>query len=152
MTEQRRRRTVKAVRSENEEGDVVEAVDEVTQTDITDPFTGETARVVEETRTTRVVDLPGEQSHSLEIDPVATQDGGLYRCAVTDDCGTTFTRAAALDVLCLADFNRDGGVDGADVESFFIDWEAGTADTNRDGGVDGMDVQTFFLAWQSGGC
>ncbi len=65
MTEQRRRRTVKAVRSENEEGDVVEAVDEVTQTDITDPFTGETARVVEETRTTRVVDLPGEQAPDL---------------------------------------------------------------------------------------
>lgn len=65
MTESRRRRTVKAVASENEEGDVVEAVDEVIETDITDLETGATARVTEETRTTRVVDLPGEQSPEL---------------------------------------------------------------------------------------
>ena len=26
---------------------------------------------------------------------------------------------------CVADFNRDGGIDGADVEAFFALWEAG---------------------------
>ena len=55
---------------------------------------------------------------------------------------------------CIADFNSDGGVDGADVESFFVSWQDGEddADVNADGGVDGSDVETFFVAWESGGC
>jgi T5SS/PEP-CTERM-associated repeat protein len=55
---------------------------------------------------------------------------------------------------CPADFNQDGGVDGADVDAFFTAWEAGdsAADVNQDGGVDGSDVDTFFLAWEAGGC
>jgi hypothetical protein len=56
--------------------------------------------------------------------------------------------------VCIADHNGDGGVDGADVEAFFLDWQdsAPCADANRDGGVDGGDVETFFLTWQTGGC
>lgn len=55
---------------------------------------------------------------------------------------------------CPADFDQSGGVDGADVESFFLAWEAGqaTADTNHDGAVDGDDVQVFFGVWEAGGC
>ena len=55
---------------------------------------------------------------------------------------------------CAADHNQDGGVDGADVEAFFLDWQDSIpcADANRDGGVDGGDVEAFFLAWQTGGC
>ncbi|MBL9001671.1 MAG: hypothetical protein JNK25_11100 [Phycisphaerae bacterium] len=55
---------------------------------------------------------------------------------------------------CAADFNRDGGVDGSDVEAFFLTWELGEAcgDTNLDGGVDGGDVEAFFLVWEQGGC
>lgn len=55
---------------------------------------------------------------------------------------------------CIADYNEDGGVDGADVEAFFLDWEAGdaNADVNEDGGVDGADVEVFFIAWEEGGC
>jgi hypothetical protein len=55
---------------------------------------------------------------------------------------------------CPADFNQDGGVDGADVDAFFAEWEAGnsTADTNQDGGVDGSDIDFFFAAWEAGGC
>jgi hypothetical protein len=53
---------------------------------------------------------------------------------------------------CLADFNGDGGVDGADVEAFFRVWETGEAggDVNQDGGVDGADIGTFITAWQVG--
>lgn len=56
--------------------------------------------------------------------------------------------------LCYADYDQNGGVDGADVEAFFTDWQAGlsAADTNEDGGVDGQDVQVFFVQWQAGGC
>ncbi|MBL9002064.1 MAG: hypothetical protein JNK25_13105 [Phycisphaerae bacterium] len=58
------------------------------------------------------------------------------------------------DDFCPADFNQDGGVDGADVDAFFAAWEAGEpiADVNQDGGVDGADVDTFFAAWEAGGC
>lgn len=55
---------------------------------------------------------------------------------------------------CPADYNQDGGVDGNDVEAFFIDWEnaAPAADVNQDGGVDGGDVEAFFSVWERGGC
>jgi glucose/arabinose dehydrogenase len=55
---------------------------------------------------------------------------------------------------CVADFNRDGGVDGSDVEAFFNQWELGapSADVNFDGGVDGSDIEVFFLQWTNGGC
>jgi uncharacterized membrane protein len=66
-----------------------------------------------------------------------------------------FPRAFLLSPFrCVADFNQDGGVDGADIESFFLAWEAGEvlADVNADGGVDGADVESFFLIWSSGSC
>ena len=52
-----------------------------------------------------------------------------------------------------ADFNIDGGVDGADIEAFFIAWQAGEAhaDFNLDGGIDGSDIEAFFIAWENGG-
>lgn len=55
---------------------------------------------------------------------------------------------------CFADFNGDGGVDGTDVEVFFLTWAQGldAADTNLDGGVDGSDVEVFFRQWSLGGC
>lgn len=55
---------------------------------------------------------------------------------------------------CVADFNDDGGVDGADLAAFFPAWAraAACADANVDGGVDGGDVEAFFLVWQAGGC
>lgn len=59
-----------------------------------------------------------------------------------------------LGAACPADFNQDGGVDGGDLESFFLAWEAAdsSADVNQDGGIDGSDVETFFIAWEAGGC
>jgi hypothetical protein len=55
---------------------------------------------------------------------------------------------------CFADFNQDGGVDGADVEDFYLVWQEGQsgADVNQDGGVDGADVEAFFGQWAAGGC
>lgn len=53
---------------------------------------------------------------------------------------------------CFADYNQDGGVDGADIESFFLDFEQGLSDINLDGGVDGQDVEAFFIQWENGGC
>lgn len=57
-------------------------------------------------------------------------------------------------VTCFADFNQDGGIDGADVDAFFAKWSLGEsdADVNQDGGVDGADVDEFFIQWSQGGC
>lgn len=69
---------------------------------------------------------------------------------------TTYTQgfSTAGGPPCPADFNQDGGVDGADVEAFFLAWEQGEpeSDVNQDGGIDGADVETFFIAWENGGC
>jgi len=39
-------------------------------------------------------------------------------------------------------------------EAFFLAWQASEerADVNIDGGVDGADVETFFTQWARGGC
>ncbi len=60
--------------------------------------------------------------------------------------------ALTITPFCLADFNQDGGADGADVEAFFDAWEAGSpaADVNGDGGIDGADVEVFFRRWEAG--
>ncbi|MBS0198007.1 MAG: hypothetical protein JSR77_14720 [Planctomycetes bacterium] len=78
--------------------------------------------------------------------------GGCSNCGFTG-------RAYMIDMgepgsACPADFNQDGGVDGADVQSFFVAWEASdaSADVNQDGGIDGGDVESFFAAWEAGGC
>jgi|GEM_PF-1732058 len=55
---------------------------------------------------------------------------------------------------CIADYNADGGIDGSDVEAFFIDWQDGlpAADVDNSGGVDGTDVEVFFVAWSNATC
>ncbi len=61
---------------------------------------------------------------------------------------------APMCVSCVADFNHDGGVDGRDVEAFFLSWQdsLAAADTDQNGGIDGGDVEFFFVRWQVGGC
>ncbi|MBS0195285.1 MAG: hypothetical protein JSR77_00850 [Planctomycetes bacterium] len=81
-----------------------------------------------------------------------------FRCVVSNNCGAVTSNPVTLLVCacleCPADFNQDGGIDGADVDWFFGAWESGAcdADVNADGGVDGADVDTFFMAWEAGGC
>jgi hypothetical protein len=76
-----------------------------------------------------------------------------------ETCAPNFTQAAQLVFAqpcptCPADFDQDGGVTGADVEAFFLAFEAGEAcgDTDQDGGVTGADVEAFFIAFEAGGC
>jgi len=68
--------------------------------------------------------------------------------------GTQTFFALGTAPACFADFNADGGVDGADVDNFFDVWVTGNtaADVNQDGGVDGADVDLFFVQWSAGGC
>jgi subtilisin-like proprotein convertase family protein len=92
---------------------------------------------------------------------------GTWTLTVSDNAGgdvgaiTSFSiipvevrPACSFCPVCAADYNQDGGVDGADVEAFYGDWEeaAGCSDVNQDGGVDGGDVEFFFTVWEAGGC
>ncbi|MEY3232609.1 MAG: hypothetical protein RL689_2698 [Planctomycetota bacterium] len=81
--------------------------------------------------------------------PVLGTDGTLVMTSTG-----TLVRAYRTVAFCAADFNGDGGIDGGDIEAFFVAWEAGdgAADVNEDGGIDGGDVQEFFTLWEAGGC
>ena len=80
------------------------------------------------------------------------------RCVVADVCDSILSDVATLNVCaclaCPSDFNQDGGVDGADIEAFFLSWVTGScdADVNADGGTDGSDVESFIVRWQTGDC
>ncbi|MBX3409426.1 MAG: hypothetical protein KF859_06020 [Phycisphaeraceae bacterium] len=100
---------------------------------------------------------PTASESRLVIASAQPHDSGVYECLVTNPCGSALSASAELNVAeCCspADFNQDGGIDGADVEAFFDAWGEGdlSADVNQDGGVDGADVATFFDAWENGGC
>jgi hypothetical protein len=85
----------------------------------------------------------------LTINSTDPSQSGDYQLVATKSCGNTPSQIATITFTCVADFNFDGGVDGGDIESFFMAWEAGdgTADVNQDGGVDGSDVDFFFFSW-----
>jgi len=93
---------------------------------------------------------------TLTITNAQPGDSGDFTAIFSNACGSITSIVATVTVAptCPADYNQDGGVDGADLESFFIDWEAGDsqADVNQDGGVDGTDVETFIVVWEAGGC
>jgi serralysin len=98
------------------------------------------------TRGSRVVfpATPGQQ-FIVRVASWATtsRGGGTVSFTCRPDCSP-----------CAADFNQDGGIDGADVDAFFADWAQGLpcADVNEDGGIDGSDVDFFFNVWENGGC
>lgn len=74
---------------------------------------------------------------------------------VTDNGGSTAFDTVIVTVLpCVGDYNQDGGIDGADIDAFFTDWESALpgADINMDGGIDGADVEAFFEKWEAGSC
>ncbi|MBS0195955.1 MAG: immunoglobulin domain-containing protein [Planctomycetes bacterium] len=102
--------------------------------------------------------VSGVTAPMLSVVNAQPADQGSYVCVVRNPCSAVTSAAAMVTVNtctpCPADFNQDGGIDGADVEAFFLVWEAGdaAADVNIDGGVDGGDVATFFIAWEAGGC
>lgn len=62
--------------------------------------------------------------------------------------------AASTCPACAADFDGNGGIDGADLSAFFADYEAGAgcADVDENGGIDGSDLAAFFGAYEAGGC
>ncbi len=102
--------------------------------------------VVRGTRYLAYVD--GVFATALDLEEPRSGLVGLYDFAAGDQRFDNFV----LRGPCPGDFNIDGGVDGSDVDAFFLAWEAGlsNADINVDGGVDGTDVEAFFGFWEAG--
>ncbi|MBL9002166.1 MAG: immunoglobulin domain-containing protein [Phycisphaerae bacterium] len=100
--------------------------------------------------------ITGADGPVLTISPADIGDYGAYSVTISNECGDSTSRAASVIVSppCPADFNSDGGIDGADVDVFFDAWENGNpaADLTRDGGIDGADVDAFFSSWENGVC
>lgn len=92
--------------------------------------------------------IDGVFASSLDLNEPRTGMVGLYDFAAIDQRFDNFV----LRGPCPGDFNVDGGVDGTDVDAFFVAWESGlsNADINNDGGVDGADVEAFFAFWENG--
>jgi hypothetical protein len=97
--------------------------------------------------------ISGATTATLVIDPILSSDAGQLDFSYSNQCsglGSGFE----LVVICFADFNQDGGIDGSDIDAFFTAWEAGepAADVSADGGVDGGDIEAFFTSWEAGSC
>ena len=91
-------------------------------------------------------------SPTLLLSSPSLADEGSYDCFIANACSSVTSRACAVTV-CIGDFDANGGVDGGDIEAFFLAWEHADlrADVNSDGGIDGGDIETFFTRWV-GGC
>ncbi len=55
-----------------------------------------------------------------------------------------------VSLFCIADWNRDDGVDDADIFAFLNDFELGNGDANCDGSNDDLDISAFFAAFETG--
>ncbi|MFO0836351.1 MAG: matrixin family metalloprotease [Phycisphaerales bacterium] len=97
------------------------------------------------------VDIGGANSSSYTITNAQIADAGNYDCVVTNGCGSD-TSAAASVVVCAADFNCDGFVNGDDYDAFAELFEIADigADINGDGFVNGDDYDMFAEAFESG--
>jgi hypothetical protein len=112
--------------------------------------------------TTRELTIAANPGETLPAALVQTR----YRCVISNPCADVTSSPASLTLRdpfeaeclgcppCPADFDQDGGVTGADIEAFFLAFEAGSTcgDTDQDGGVTGADIEAFFVAFEAGGC
>jgi hypothetical protein len=98
-------------------------------------------------------DIAGATSSSYSIASAQFTDEGEYTCVVTNLCTSVESEPAALDVYCLADFNRDDTVDFFDYLDYVAAFDADdpAADINGDSTVDFFDYLDFAAAFD-GGC
>ena len=95
--------------------------------------------------------ITGATTSTYSLPAATAADADSYDCIITNACGSATSNTATL-AFCIGDFNCDGGVDGQDIESFFLTWTSGepAGDVNADGGVDGQDIEHFFAKWEAG--
>jgi hypothetical protein len=90
---------------------------------------------------------------SLELSNTRIADRGTYRIVATPTCGGAVrSDQISLAVYCLADYDKNDRVDGADVFKYLDDWFAGVPISNgsvaRVSSVNGL--MEFLAAWFAG--
>jgi hypothetical protein len=99
------------------------------------------------------VEMVGEDTALLRVDPVTLADAGAYTCVVTNDCGVTESAAARLTVfVCGADFDESGSLTVGDIFDFLDAWFVSNprADFNHANGLSVQDIFDFLSAWFAG--
>jgi len=80
-------------------------------------------------------------------------DAVKYRCVVTGPCGSV-TSGAALLMVCPADYDCNGFVNGDDFDAFTLNFEHGWSwvdtDVNHDGFVNSDDYDLFAAVFEAG--
>ncbi|MBL8761319.1 MAG: immunoglobulin domain-containing protein [Phycisphaerae bacterium] len=96
-------------------------------------------------------DIFGAIGPSYTIWSATLVDAGSYDCVIDNDCGHVTSDTAVL-IVCLADFNCDGFVNGDDYDQFaeMFDYADPGADLNADGFVNGDDYDLFASAFDAG--
>ena len=100
---------------------------------------------------------PAVVRQALETSATDLGDPGrddLFGYGLVDVAAARVALRELIGLECDADFDVNGGVDGRDVEAFFLAFEAHDfrADINFDGGFDGSDVAAFIDTWAGGDC
>lgn len=96
--------------------------------------------------------ISGASTSTLTIFNARTTDEAVYTVVVSGECESS--ASATLEVRCLADFNRDGFVNGDDFDGFAAAFEEAdhAADFNGDGFVNGDDYDAFSEAFDNPSC
>ncbi len=86
--------------------------------------------------------IPATSCFSLALGPngylYAGVPGGVYR--------------SSFPVICTADLDGDGTVNGSDLTALLSNWGAtGSGDINCDGAVNGQDLAAILAAWGTSG-
>ena len=105
---------------------------------------------------------------AMDMTVLACPGGSQFRlrCQLASGCRSATSNAITVTAYeegncggntcpsCAADYDDNGGIDGADLAAFFGDYEAGEtcADVDQNGGIDGADLATFFSVYEAGGC
>jgi len=93
--------------------------------------------------------VPDIHGDPLCYDPETRTIVSLYTARVPGDRPIEVSISWSVDLFHLADINRDGWVDGADMGLLYGDWglEGGRSDLNSDGIVDGRDLGVLLVQW-----
>lgn len=100
-------------------------------------------------------------SHTSQMTVRGSSHGDLFRCIVSNSCGS-ITSSSASVIVCRADTDCDGTIEPADIALFVNTWLASLqppghlgGDFDYSGTVDPADLAVFINAWLqavAGGC
>ncbi len=94
--------------------------------------------------------VSGATTGTLTISGAKSSDAGTYDVVATNGCASATSAGAKL--LCGADYDRNGFVNGDDFDAFVTVFEAGAANADHDGNgfVNGDDFDAYVAAFAAG--